>query len=93
MKTISTGNNRELEKPKADVVRSYKGRPITRRGRGFSRAELRLANVSLNEARMLGLFVDPRRKTNYQSNLEILREVLSKNPRESATGNVPPEMK
>ena len=48
----------------------------TRRGRGFSRAELREAGVDFKQALKSGIPVDPRRKTKYESNIKILEQHL-----------------
>ncbi len=48
----------------------------TRRGRGFSRAELREAGTDFRQALKSGIPVDPRRKTKYESNIEILQQYL-----------------
>jgi len=48
----------------------------TRRGRGFSRAELREAGADLRQALKSGIPVDPRRKTKYESNIQILKQYL-----------------
>ena len=44
----------------------------TRRGKGFSRAELRGAGVDFRQALKSGIPVDLRRKTKYESNIKIL---------------------
>ena len=48
----------------------------TRRGRGFSRAELREAGADFRQALKSGIPVDPRRKTKYESNIKILKQYL-----------------
>jgi len=48
----------------------------TRRGRGFSRAELREAGTDFGQALKSGIPVDPRRKTKYESNIKILKQYL-----------------
>lgn len=48
----------------------------TRRGRGFSRAELREAGADFRQALKSGVPVDPRRKTKYESNVKILEQYL-----------------
>ncbi len=48
----------------------------TRRGRGFSRAELREAGADFRQALKSGIPVDPRRKTKYESNVKILEQYL-----------------
>ncbi len=55
--------------------------PITRRlvrGRGFSVKEIRELGLTMNLARILGIPVDPRRKTLYTHNVEFLKEILEK---------------
>jgi large subunit ribosomal protein L13e len=45
-------------------------------GKGFSINELRSANITVFEARRLGIPVDVRRGTNYDDNVEILKEYI-----------------
>ena len=47
-----------------------------RRGKGFSRAELREAGADFRQALKSGIPVDPRRKTKYESNIKILEQYL-----------------
>jgi len=47
-----------------------------REGKGFSREELKEAELTPGEARRLGIPVDTRRKTNYEDNVETLKEYL-----------------
>ena len=47
-----------------------------RRGRGFSRAELREAGTDFRQALKSRIPVDQRRKTKYESNIEILKQYL-----------------
>ena len=49
------------------------GKRGSREGRGFSRAELEEACVSIGEAMRLGIPVDRRRSTKYGENVERLR--------------------
>ncbi|MBD3406656.1 MAG: hypothetical protein GF411_11125 [Candidatus Lokiarchaeota archaeon] len=57
------------------VVRSPKDkRP--RRGRGFSHEEISKADLTVDEARRMGLIVDLRRKTAYDENIEILKQYV-----------------
>jgi ribosomal protein L13E len=58
--------------PETKVQRKDK----TRRGRGFSRAELREAGTDFKQALKSQIPVDPRRKTKYESNIEILKRYL-----------------
>jgi large subunit ribosomal protein L13e len=48
----------------------------TRRGRGFSRAELREAGTDFRQALKSRIPFDQRRKTKYESNIEILKQYL-----------------
>ena len=49
-----------------------------RRGRGFSRRELETAGLTLEEARKLGIPIDKRRKSAYQENIQLLKNILRK---------------
>jgi len=48
----------------------------TRRGRGFSRAELREGGADFRQALKSRIPVDLRRKTKYESNIKILKRYL-----------------
>ena len=56
------------------VVQKKGGR--TRGGRGFSRGELKEAEVNFKRALKLGIPVDPRRKTKHEENVETLKQHL-----------------
>ena len=47
-----------------------------RRGKGFSRAELREAGADFRQALKSSIPVDPRRKTKYENNVKILERYL-----------------
>jgi len=64
-----------LPMPISPIVK--RGRRI-REGRGFSLGELKEAGIAPNEARRLGLPVDPRRRSTHPENVEMLREWLKK---------------
>ena len=61
---------------RALVKRKRRVRP----GRGFSRAELREAGLSVKEALKLGIPVDVRRSTRHEENIEALRSFLVRGP-------------
>ena len=56
------------------AVRKKGGR--TRGGRGFSRGELREAEVNHKQALKLGIPIDPRRKTKHEENVKALKHHL-----------------
>lgn len=47
-------------------------------GKGFSRGELKKAEISLKEALKLGIPIDSRRKTAHQENIEAIKTFLEK---------------
>ncbi|MEZ0249263.1 MAG: ribosomal protein L13e [Thermoproteus sp.] len=47
-------------------------------GRGFSIGEIKRVGLSLEEARLLGLYVDVRRESVHEENIKALREWLIK---------------
>lgn len=51
-------------------------RKETREGRGFSLGELKVAGISLQEAKKLGLRIDKRRRSTHQENVEALKKYL-----------------
>lgn len=59
-------------------------RPIVKRnmktgkGKGFSKAELKDAELSVNEAFKRGIPIDPRRSTRHQENVKMLRAYTKK---------------
>jgi len=53
----------------------YRKRRV-RRGKGFSKDELRAVNLSLKEALRLGIPVDPRRRTKHTENIDTLKKIL-----------------
>ncbi|MEZ0345625.1 MAG: ribosomal protein L13e [Infirmifilum sp.] len=59
-------------------LRRYKGlrSRVIRRGRGFSLGEIKAINLSVREARLLGIYVDTRRKSVHEENIKALKEYL-----------------
>ena len=53
----------------------YRKRRV-RRGRGFSRGELKALNLNLKRALRLGIPIDPRRRSRHEENVEALRRLL-----------------
>lgn len=63
--------------PKAEAI-AVKKSGKTRRGRGFSREELREVELSFSQALKLRLPVDTRRKTKSEQNVKTLKQLLRK---------------
>ncbi len=60
----------------------------TRKGKGFSRAELRDAGLSLGKALKLGIPIDIRRRSKHEENIQTLKKHLRprrKSPRKRKT--------
>lgn len=60
-----------------------------KRGRGFSRGEVEKAGLTVKQARLLGLYVDDRRKTVYEENVSSIVEWLKKIERGEAAPDKP----
>lgn len=58
------------------VTRVHKRKFLARPGRGFSIPELRQAGLTINNARTLEVHVDPRRKTAYVGNIDLLKAMV-----------------
>ena len=60
-------------------------KPHLKKGRGFSKKEIQEAGLSLMEAKKLGIYIDPRRRSGWSSNVEALKKIveLMKKPEES----------
>lgn len=52
------------------------GRSGGRRGRGFSREELKKAGLGIKQAVKLGASVDPKRRTMHADNVEVVKTFL-----------------
>ena len=66
-----------MERPNPIVRRKHNDVLKVRIGRGFSINELKEVNLSVREARKMGLYVDERRKSIHAENVEVLRNYLS----------------
>ncbi|MEM0093995.1 MAG: ribosomal protein L13e [Thermofilum sp.] len=64
-------------------------RPV-REGKGFSEGEVRELGLTVAEARLLGIFVDKRRKSVHPENVERLRQYLLELKRALEQGAEPP---
>ncbi len=56
------------------TVRKKGGKP--RKGKGFSRGELRDAGVDPKQALKFGIPIDPRRRTKHEENVKMLKRHL-----------------
>jgi large subunit ribosomal protein L13e len=57
------------------IIKTKNGK--TRKGRGFSREELKKVGINYKTALRLGISVDLRRKTLHEENISILQQVLA----------------
>lgn len=48
-----------------------------KKGRGFSREELKKAGIDYKTALKLGITVDLRRKTSHEENIDVLKQFLT----------------
>jgi len=64
------------EIPEPIVVKYVLGTFKTRRGRGFSEAELKETGISTTEAKRLSIRIDPRRRTKLDENVKTLKAWL-----------------
>ncbi len=48
-----------------------------KRGRGFTKSEIRAADLTVKDARDMGLMVDLRRKTLHEANVEALKQYVT----------------
>ncbi len=59
-------------------VKVKKATPGLRKGRGFSKNELKGVNLSFYQAKVKGIPVDERRKSSHQENIDTLKELTAK---------------
>lgn len=50
-----------------------------RKGKGFSLEELKLAGISVKEAKKLKIYIDKRRKSVHEENVEFLKKLKNQN--------------
>ena len=62
------------------LVHSSEQRTHVRKGRGFSRNELKEAGLTLHDARMFKIPVDKRRRSSHPENIETLKKNYEKKP-------------
>nr|KJR73548.1 MAG: 50S ribosomal protein L13 [Thermoproteus sp. AZ2] len=62
-----------------------------RPGRGFSRGEVEAVGLNVEQARLLGIYVDTRRRSAHEENIKALREWLIKVLKGEA-GPLPPAL-
>ncbi len=62
----------------------------TRKAKGFSRAELKEANIDAKSAIKLGLPVDPRRRSKHEENVKVLKQYFEdlKEPEQPENQNI-----
>ena len=72
----STERQARLSRHAPLIIRFYKGKPLIREGRGFSKMELNEARLGIELARKLRVLVDLKRKSTYEPNLATLRDIL-----------------
>ncbi|GGP20012.1 hypothetical protein GCM10007981_06270 [Thermocladium modestius] len=66
-----------IPKVKAPRLLGDRGAEKLRAGRGFSPSEVKEVGLSINDARLLGIPVDTRRRSSYEWNVKALRDYLS----------------
>jgi len=78
---------------KVPLLRSQGGLPsrTTREARGFSVGEVKAVGLTVREARLLGIYVDERRKSVHEENVERLRQYLVELKKALEQGAEPPE--
>jgi len=72
---MGTKDNPPLNTHPAVFKKSVKA-DLLRRGKGYSRGELKTSGLSVANARRIGLYVDERRRSIYKHNVENLRKIL-----------------
>ncbi len=60
----------------AIVYKPGTGKREKRLGRGFSLGELQKAGLTLKDAKKLGIYVDKRRKSVHEENVEYLKKLI-----------------
>jgi ribosomal protein L13E len=74
---LKRGKSNIRERSKMRIHSVVKRGVKTREGRGFSKAELRDAGLSVNEALKQGIPIDPRRSTKHEENVKLLKAYIN----------------
>ena len=78
MLNLKRGNPNTKERWKMKIHSVVKRGIKTRKGRGFSKAELKDVGLSVNEALKQGIPIDSRRSTKHEENVTVLKTHINK---------------
>lgn len=77
-----------MSAPKAYVHRFINGKFKKREGRGFSLGELKEAGITKDLARKLGIYIDERRRSVHEENVQALKKFLSSLSKDTSKGDL-----